>query len=108
MPQKVETYQSEDGTFHATEIAAIRHEVLAALWAAVPDLKDRKLVVEKHIDQIAKILQPLGSHIPDPEGTHAEEPEDRGGCDCAASMAGNGPPHHPSCPMFRPVRLAHG
>lgn len=72
MPQKVESYQSNDGKFHATEIAAVRHEVLLALWAAVPDLKDRKNLVESNIDLIAHILQPLGSHTPEPQGTHAE------------------------------------
>ena len=110
MPKKVESYQSNDGRFHASEIEAVRHEVLLALWTALPELRDRKMLVENNIDKIAAILKPLGSHIPDPEGSHAEapEPEDHGGCDCAASMAGNGPPHHPTCPMFRAVRLAHG
>lgn len=25
-----------------------------------------------------------------------------GTCDCAASMSGNGPPHHPTCPSYHP------
>lgn len=28
-----------------------------------------------------------------------EEEEDHGGCDCAALLAGNSPPHHPTCPL---------
>lgn len=32
--------------------------------------------------------------------------EDRGGCDCSASMSGNGPPHHPTCPMHRETAVA--
>lgn len=31
--------------------------------------------------------------------------EDRGGCDCSASLSGNSGPHHPSCPMWKPVAL---
>lgn len=114
MPKKVETYQSEnDGKFHATEIACVRHEVLAALWEGVPELRDRKLLVEANIDKIARILHPLGSHIPEPEGTHAEGPIDHGElagtCDCSAGMNGAND-HARSCPSFKAVvhcRYAH-
>lgn len=105
MPIKVESYQSADGKFHATEIAAVRHEVLTALWQAVPELKDRKLLIENNIDRISEILQPLAAlqpkNHPDPSAETTLEPEDRGGCDCSANMAGNGGEHHPTCPLFR-------
>lgn len=109
MPIKVESYQSADGKFHATEIDAVRHEVLNALWLAVPELRDRKMLVENNIDRISEILQPLAAlqpkNHPDPSGETTLEPEDRGGCDCSATMAGNGGPHHPTCPMWRPTTL---
>lgn len=70
MPIKVESYQSEDGKFHATEIEAVRHEVLNALWLAVPMLRDRKMIVEEHIDKIAELLQPLAAIVPK---NHPEE-----------------------------------
>jgi hypothetical protein len=34
------------------------------------------------------------------EPEEAPEEDDPGGCDCEASLAGNGPPHHPTCPMY--------
>lgn len=64
MPIKVESYQSADGKFHATEIDAVRHEVLNALWLAVPELRDRKMLVENNIDRISEILQPLAAILP--------------------------------------------
>lgn len=64
MPVKVESYRSVDGKFHATEIEAVRHEVLTALWLAVPELRDRKQLVENNIDRISEILQPLAGLQP--------------------------------------------
>lgn len=110
MPQKVETYQSNDGKLFAIEADAVKHEALVALFEMVPDLKDRINVVEKHVGNMADALyelavyrrseKMLAKHSSLLDGP-ADDNEDPGGCDCAAAMAGNGPPHHPTCPMHR-------
>lgn len=64
MPVKVEAYQSTDGKFYATEIEAVRHEVMTALWKAVPELGDRRMLVENNLDTLAEILQPLAAILP--------------------------------------------
>ncbi len=72
MPIKVETYQSEDGKFHATELEAIRHEALNALGLAVPEIRDRWPLVTANIDKIAGSLQHLAAYLaenhPEPSG----------------------------------------
>lgn len=107
MPIKVETYQSEDGKFHATELEAIRHEALNALGLAVPEIRDRWPLVTANIDKIAGALQHLAAHLaenhPEPSAQTTLEPEDTP-CDCAALMAGNGGPHHPTCSSLAPGR----
>lgn len=64
------------------------HETERALYSVHPMCK-RCGALAGSVDGFAKLLEPCPG-----------ETEDRGGCDCSASLAGNGRPHHPTCPMY--------
>lgn len=103
MGTKVTSWQSDDGVLFTDEGDMLRHEVKTALVEKFPELKSSMTAIMDNIERISEIIEPLASyfrknHPEAPEET-TREPEDLGGCDCSALMAGNGGPHAISCPM---------
>ncbi len=134
MGKKVESYQSDDGKLFKTEEAMLLHEAQIALTEGFPTLKINVPFIMENAERISALLEPLASYYrknhPEPSaqttlkpGTLVEGrmypltgevkvdritpptkgPEDTP-CDCAALMAGNGGPHHPTCSSLAPGR----
>lgn len=107
MGKKVESYQSDDGKLFPTEEAMLLHEANIALSEEFPALKMSVPVIMTNAKRISALLEPLASFYaknhPEPSAQTTLEPEDTP-CDCAALMAGNGGPHHPTCSSLAPGR----
>lgn len=124
MGKKVESYQSNDGKLFGNERDMLLHEAEIALTEEFPQLRVSIPVIMKNANRIAEIMAAIGSHTPEPEGTHtivqttrAEDgshyisgwDELAGTCDCSAGMNGASD-HAPSCPSFKGTvrcRYAH-
>lgn len=120
MGKKVESYQSDDGKLFPTEEAMLLHEANIALSEEFPALKMSVPVIMTNAKRISALLEPLASYYaknhPEPaekttlehrlaDGTRLPDVEvEDTPCDCAALMAGNGGPHHPTCSSLAPGR----
>ena len=111
MGKKVESYLSDDGKLFTSERDMVLHEIEIALGEEFPELRVQMPLIMKSIDRITAIVQPLHilhmkNHPEAPEETTRDWGELAGTCDCSASLSGNSGPHHPTCPSYKPVRLA--
>lgn len=122
MGKKVESYQSDDGKLFPTEEAMLLHEANIALSEEFPALKMSVPVIMTNAKRISALLEPLASFYaknhPEPAaqttlnrttamqraGLLVDPDREDTPCDCAALMAGNGGPHHPTCSSLAPGR----
>lgn len=110
MVEKVIRFVAFDGRDFIHEESALRYEAVERMIAAVPELVLIRGKLETNLNQIAAAVEPLArfkgktTPEPDPETT-PDFGELAGTCDCSASMSGNGPPHHPSCPSYTPEQV---
>lgn len=75
--------------------AVVPETTLTTLRAACEAVQKSDSMVCMNCDQAWDMNDPF------PPACKPPVAEDRGGCDCSASLAGNGGPHHPTCPMWR-------
>lgn len=115
MAKKVESYQSNSGRLFLTEENAVRHDAMERLCEIMPEFQMIRTRLEGNLDAMVSALAPmvdLKRRKTTPETTPettlkppvaVDHGELAGTCDCSASMSGNGGPHHPTCPSYRPV-----
>lgn len=80
MIEPVIRYPAEDGSYHATEIEAVRHNILARMEKSFPKLGFHLPEGGKTFDQVVQTILPLArlfdkDHPVLPETTLVEEPE---------------------------------
>lgn len=62
MIEKVESFRTSDGLLFDSEKVAIQHDVMLSIIMAHPELKSVSNTIQKNLDSLAELLEPLASY----------------------------------------------